>query len=68
MEYTMSRHQLELFMRKAKGNTSMQRELDKCGSNNSCVVSVARKHGHKFSPATLTRWQHDHSEEAPQAH
>ena len=55
MEIAMSRHQLELFMRKAKGNTSMQRELDKCGENNSCVVAVARKHGHKFSPATLTR-------------
>ncbi len=64
MEIAMSRHQLELFMHKAKGNATMQRELDKCGENNSCVVAVARKHGHKFSPATLTRWQHDHTEEA----
>jgi hypothetical protein len=25
------------------------------------VVKVAARHGHKFSPASLSRWQKDHS-------
>lgn len=55
----MSKHQLELFLHKADANSSIQREIDACGSNASCVVAVGLKHGHPFSAATLTRWQRD---------
>lgn len=58
---TMSMKQLETFMSRVKSNDGIREEVQRCGKDNSCVVKVAAKHGHKFSPASLTRWQRDHN-------
>ncbi|WP_392351415.1 Nif11 family protein [Parasynechococcus sp.] len=57
----MSMKQLETFMSRVKSNDGIREEVQRCGKDNSCVVKVAAKHGHKFSPASLTRWQRDHN-------
>ncbi len=59
LESAMSKHQLEQFLDKAAGNVSLQQQIDLCGTDNSCVVALAREHGHSFSSATLSRWQRD---------
>ena len=56
----MSMKQLETFMSRVQSNDSLRDEVQRCGKDNSCVVKVGAKHGHKFSPALLTRWQRDH--------
>ena len=57
----MSMKQLETFLSKAQSNDSLRREVEACGKDNTCVAKVALRHGHKFSPANLTRWQREHS-------
>jgi len=59
-ETTMSKKQLEDFFAKAQSNTKLQEQIHECGENNSCVVAVGEKYGHKFSPATVSHWQRDH--------
>ena len=56
----MSKKQLESFFNKAGSNGVIKRQIAECGENNSCVVTVGKKYGHKFSPATLSHWQRDH--------
>ena len=56
----MSKKQLEKFFAKAQSDKIMQRQLVDCGLNNSCVVAVGKKYGHKFSPATVSHWQREH--------
>ena len=56
----MSMKQLQTFMAKAQSNDSIPREVQACGKDNTCVAKVAQRHGHKFSPANLTRWQREH--------
>ena len=56
----MSMKQLETFMSRVQSNDSLRDEVQRCGKDNSCVVKVGAKHGHKFSPALLTRWQREH--------
>ncbi len=60
MEIKMSKKQLETFFAKAQSNKMLQHQINDCGSNNSCIVAVGEKYGHKFSPARLSRWQRDH--------
>ncbi len=57
----MSKKQLEHFFAKAAEDKRLQRQIDDCGINNSCIVNVGKQYGHKFSPATLSHWQRDHS-------
>ncbi len=57
----MSNKQLETFIAKAQGDKELKKQVTACGANNSCVVSVGKKYGHKFSPATVSHWQRDHS-------
>ena len=59
LESAMSKHQLEQFLDKAAVSVSLQQQIDQCGADNSCVVALAREHGHSFSSATLSRWQRD---------
>ena len=56
----MSMKQLQTFMAKAQSNDSIRREVQACGKDNTCVAKVAQRHGPKFSPANLTRWQREH--------
>ncbi len=56
----MSKKQLEAFFAKAKVDKKLQHQIDDCGLNNSCIVAVGKRHGHKFSPATVSHWQRDH--------
>ena len=56
----MSKKQLAIFFGKATTDASIKRQVDDCGQNNSCVVSVGSKYGYKFSPATVSHWQRDH--------
>jgi len=56
----MSMKQLETFMSRVQSNDSIRDEVQRCGKDNSCVVKVGAKHGHKFSPAPLSRWQKEH--------
>ena len=60
-EVSMSMKQLETFMSRVQSNDNIRSEVQRCGEDNSCVVKVAARHGHKFSPANLSRWQKDHS-------
>ena len=60
-EVSMSMKQLETFMSRVQSNDNIRAEVQRCGEDNSCVVKVAARHGHKFSPANLSRWQKDHS-------
>tara|TARA_Y100001968_G_scaffold330158_1_gene381227 strand:+ start:602 stop:790 length:189 start_codon:yes stop_codon:yes gene_type:complete len=55
----MSKKQLESFFAKANSNKNMQSQILECGTNNSCVVAVGKKYGHKFSPATVSHWKRD---------
>jgi predicted ribosomally synthesized peptide with nif11-like leader len=55
----MSMKQLVSFMSRVQSNDSLRSEIQHCGDDNSCVLNVAAKHGHKFSPASLSRWQRD---------
>ena len=55
----MSMKQLETFMSRVQSNDNIRDEVQRCGKDNSCVVKVAARHGHKFSPASLSRWQKD---------
>ena len=57
----MSMKQLETFMSRVQSNDNIRTEVQRCGEDHSCVVKVAARHGHKFSPANLSRWQKDHS-------
>ena len=57
---SMSMKQLETFMSRVQSNDNIRAEVQRCGKDNSCVVKVAARHGHKFSPASLSRWQKDH--------
>jgi hypothetical protein len=57
---SMSMKQLETFLAKAQSNDTIRREVESCGSDTICVAKVALRHGHKFSPANLTRWQREH--------
>ena len=56
----MSMKQLETFLAKAHSNDSIRSEVEACGKGNTCVAKVGQRHGHKFSPANLTRWQREH--------
>ncbi len=56
----MSKKQFETFVARAKTDKKMKVQISDCGENNSCVVAVGRKYGHKFSPATVSHWQRDH--------
>ncbi len=56
----MSNKQLETFFEKARADQKIKRKVVECGSNNSCIVSVGKSYGHKFSPATVSHWQRDH--------
>ncbi len=56
----MSKKQLETFFAKAQSDKSLQRQIVECGLNNSCVVAVGKKYGHKFSPATVSHWHREH--------
>ena len=56
----MSMKQLETFMSRVQSNDSLRDEVQRCGKDNSCVVKVGAKHGHKFSPSHLSRWQKEH--------
>jgi hypothetical protein len=56
----MSMKQLVSFMSRAQSNDSIRSEIQHCGDDNTCVLKVAAKHGHKFSSASLSRWQRDH--------
>ena len=56
----MSMKQLETFMSRVQSNDNIRAEVQRCGKDNSFVVKVAARHGHKFSPASLSRWQKDH--------
>ena len=56
----MSMKQLETFFAKAQSDQQIQTQIEACGLNNSCVVAVGKKYGHKFSPATVSHWQRDH--------
>ena len=60
-EVSMSMKQLETFMSRVQSNDNIRAEVQRCGEDNSCVVKVAARHGYKFSPANLSRWQKDHS-------
>ena len=57
----MSMKQLETFMSRVQSNDNIRAEVQRCGEDNSCVVKVAARHGHKVSPANLSRWQKDHN-------
>ncbi|WP_320677042.1 Nif11-like leader peptide family natural product precursor [Prochlorococcus sp. MIT 1300] len=57
----MSKKQLEAFFAKAKTDKRLQGQISDCGPNNSCIVAVGKSYGHKFSPATVSHWQRDHS-------
>ena len=61
LERKMSQKQLEHFLEKAESDKKLRVQIDACGVNNSCIVAVGQKYGHKFSPATLSHWQRDHS-------
>ena len=61
MEKSMSVKQLETFFAKAKADKQMRTQIENCGSNNSCIVELGHRYGHKFSPATLSHWHRDHS-------
>ena len=56
----MSKQQLESFVAKAKLDKKIKGQVSECGANNSCVVAIGKKYGHKFSPATVSHWQRDH--------
>ncbi|EAU72417.1 hypothetical protein BL107_16455 [Synechococcus sp. BL107] len=56
----MSMKQLVSFMSRVQSNDSLRSEIQHCGDDNNCVLKVAAKHGHKFSSASLSRWQRDH--------
>ena len=56
----MSMKQLETFMAKAQSNDSIRSEVAACGKDITCVAIVGQRHGHKISPANLTRWQREH--------
>ena len=56
----MSMKQLETFLAKAHSNDSIRSEVEACGQDNTCVAKVGQRHGHKFSPANLSRWQREH--------
>ena len=56
----MSKKQLESFFAKAESNKRLHTQILDCGANNSCVVAVGKKYGHKFSQATVSHWQRDH--------
>ena len=56
----MSKKQLESFYAKASSNKLLQIQINECGTNSSCIVAVGKRHGHKFSPATVSHWQRDH--------
>ncbi len=56
----MSQKQLENFLAKAKADKKIHRQLTDCGANKICVAEIGQKHGHKFSPANVGRWQRDH--------
>jgi len=56
----VSKKQLEDFFAKAQSDTRLKAQINECGENNSCVVAVGVKYGHKFSPATVSHWQRDH--------
>ena len=56
----MSLKQLEVFFAKAKTDKKLQHQIEECGSNNSCVVDIGKRYGHKFSPARVSRWHRDH--------
>ena len=43
----MSMKQLETFMSRVQSNDSIRDEVQRCGKDNSCVVKVGAKHGHK---------------------
>ncbi len=58
----MSKKQLEAFLVKAQSNTKLKHQIEDCGSNNSCIAAVGKKHGHQFSPATLSHWQREHAQ------
>ncbi|WP_320674952.1 Nif11-like leader peptide family natural product precursor [Prochlorococcus sp. MIT 1341] len=57
----MSKKQLENLFTKAESDKGLQRQIADCGVNNSCIVALGRKHGHKFSPATVSHWQREHA-------
>jgi len=59
-ETVMSKKQLANFFSKANQDERLKKQIYDCGSNNSCVVAVGKKHGHSFSPATVSHWQRDH--------
>ena len=60
LRIAMSMKQLETFMSRVQSNDSLRDEVQRCGKDNSCVVKVGAKHGHKFSPSHLSRWQKEH--------
>ena len=56
----MSKKQLESFFMRAHDDKKLENQILDCGTNNSCVVAVGKRYGHKFSPATLSHWKRDH--------
>ena len=68
----MSMKQLETYMSRVQSNDSIRDEVQRCGKDNSCVVKVGAKHGHKFSPAHRaagkknTEDPHDRRRDLPQ--
>ena len=56
----MSQKQLETFFELAKADQTIQNQINECGSNKTCIVSIGKKYGHSFSPARVSRWQRDH--------
>ena len=57
----MSKKQLEAFLAEAQLNKKLKYQIEDCGSDNRCIAAVGKKHGHKFSPATVSHWQREHT-------
>ena len=56
----MSRKQIETFFSKVQEDKVLKKQVEECGSNNSCIAAIGIKTGHKFSPARVSRWLRDH--------
>jgi len=56
----MSTKQLEKFMCKADTSPDVKRAVMDCGADSGCVVTLGKRYGFKFSPASVTRWQREH--------
>ena len=55
----MSKKQLETLFAKAEADKNLFGQIEDCGLNNSCLVAIGMKYGHKFSPATVSHWHRD---------